>query len=880
MEGRYIRVTALILLLALFCPEVYAFEVSKTSSGLDIKWSSPLATYYINPTSGPSGSVSAITAAMQTWTDVETSNFSFVYNGITNSTAHGIYDEMNIVTFAPMGNNGTLAVNKFWYLSTTGNIVDSDIQFNTDYLWGTNGLSGVYDLQSVATHESGHSLSLADLYNIADSEKTMYGYASSGETKKRTLDQDDIEGISYLYPGSCTDLYEPNDSLTSAYGPITSGLNYNGKICSGSDVDWFAVDIPSAGTISISLAVSPSNDYDIGLYNPSGILIANSNNGPGAEESITYNVAAGTYYIRISGYRGSYNTAAPYILSYTFNPYAASLVVVSGSRILVNGNPFTARGVVYSPVPVGDDPETTHPFGDYFTSDYSAIYDRDLSLIRQMGANTMRIWTWGNTANHIDFLDKAYSAGNNPIYIIAGFWINAGLDIDPDSPGNVREQLKSDFRDMVAMHKNHPAILMWAIGNELNSDWMYGGNPDHLFSLINEMAAEAHAEEGSAHHPVTTALYDSDLIQTINYYDPSMTDLDVWGANIYRGYTFGALFDEYRAASQKPFVVLEYGIDAYDNNYGMEYEKHNMPYQAEYAEALWNELASNPDVCIGGTIMAYSDEWWRGKYSSDAGCPDSDPAVHSACGYPASSHPDGYANDEWWGIMRTVYNPSGPDSMEPRAAYRSLKAIWTSSAPMFRLTVSRSGPGSGTVRTRSRSEITCGYDCAETYITGRNATRVTLQAIADPGSTFRGWSGDCAGTRSICVLIMDAEKNAVAIFSLPDLSGSWSGILISQRRTGYLVSGMLTVYAGEGNTGIVYADIYLSDDPVLDANDILLTTTPIRIGKIRADRMMSRRLRFQLTDNPSGKYLIAVIDPDGSINETDKGNNIAVTALP
>jgi hypothetical protein len=189
------------------------------------------------------------------------------------------------------------------------------------------------------------------------------------------------------------------------------------------------------------------------------------------------------------------------------------------------------------------------PYGDYFTSDYSGIYDRDLPLLRDMGANTIRLWNWNNTADHLDFLDKAYNGGIDPIYVIAGFWINPDLDIDPDSPDNVREQLKSDFREMVAIHKNHPAILMWAIGNDLNADNMYGGNFDHLFSLINEMAEEAHTEEGASYHPVTTALVDSNLISTISTYDSLVPSLDIWSANIYRGNTFGTLFNDYEAIS-------------------------------------------------------------------------------------------------------------------------------------------------------------------------------------------------------------------------------------------------------------------------------------------------------------------------------------------
>jgi hypothetical protein len=293
-----------------------------------------------------------------------------------------------------------------------------------------------------------------------------------------------------------------------------------------------------------------------------------------------------------------------------------------------------------------------------------------------MGANTIRLWNWNGTANHLDFLDKGYNNGVNPIYVIAGYWINGGLNIDPSSPNNVREQLKNDFRAMVAAHKNHPAILMWCIGNELNADWMYGGSLNDLFSLINEMAAEAHEEEGANYHPVTTALIDVNLINIITSYDAAVPSLDVWGANVFRGNTFGSLFNDYKTVSNKPLVILEYGIDAYDNAHGNEYEIIGTPYQAGYAEALWNEIVANSDVCVAGSIMAYSDEWWKGKYGTGTGCPDNNPAYHGTCGYAASSHPDGYSNEEWWGIMRIVDHGSAPDIVEPRAIYYRLKALW------------------------------------------------------------------------------------------------------------------------------------------------------------------------------------------------------------
>jgi hypothetical protein len=293
-----------------------------------------------------------------------------------------------------------------------------------------------------------------------------------------------------------------------------------------------------------------------------------------------------------------------------------------------------------------------------------------------MGANTLRLWGWNNHANHTDFLNAAYNNGVAPIYVIVTFWMapSAYPDISSDT---ARAQIKADFRNMVAAHKDSPAVLMWAIGNELNAPWMYGDRLADLFSLINEMAQEAHAEEGAGFHPVTTPLFDNNLMNVISTYEPSMTNLDAWSVNLYRGQSFGGFFTDYAAASSKPLAILEYGIDAYDDAGGDEYEALGTPYQAIYAQSLWEEMVANSSINSGGAIMAYSDEWWKGKYGQvRPGCPEANPSAHGACGYSTGSHPDGYSNEEWWGIMRTVDNGTAPDIMQPRAVYHRLRALW------------------------------------------------------------------------------------------------------------------------------------------------------------------------------------------------------------
>lgn len=64
---------------------------------------------------------------------------------------------------------------------------------------GGDTLEDAYDLRNVATHEAGHSLVLLDLTEDVYSEMTMYGDTAKGETKKRSLEWGDLEGLHYLY---------------------------------------------------------------------------------------------------------------------------------------------------------------------------------------------------------------------------------------------------------------------------------------------------------------------------------------------------------------------------------------------------------------------------------------------------------------------------------------------------------------------------------------------------------------------------------------------------------------------------------------------------------------------------------------------------------
>ncbi len=80
--------------------------------------------------------------------------------------------------------------------------------------------------------------------------------------------------------------------------------------------------------------------------------------------------------------------------------------------------------------------------------------------------------------------------------------------------------------------------------------------------------------------------------------------------------------------------------------------------------------------------------------------------------------------------------------------------------PLGTVTVTRAGGGTGTV-TSAPAGIVCGASCAASFEVW---TVITLNAVADPGSEFTGWSGVCSGTGP-CAVTVGAGAEVVANFA-------------------------------------------------------------------------------------------------------------------
>lgn len=78
----------------------------------------------------------------------------------------------------------------------------------------------------------------------------------------------------------------------------------------------------------------------------------------------------------------------------------------------------------------------------------------------------------------------------------------------------------------------------------------------------------------------------------------------------------------------------------------------------------------------------------------------------------------------------------------------------------YALNVNISGKGTGLV-TSSPAGISCPADCTEILAHGSS---LILAAEPAKGSSFKGWSGDCSGQETSCIITVDRAKDVQAEF--------------------------------------------------------------------------------------------------------------------
>ena len=124
-------------------------------------------------------------------------------NGVVDAANIGNLNGNNEIMFADVSGNGALAVTIVWGIFSgpigQRELVEWDqIYDDFDFEWSMAGEANKFDFENVASHEIGHSFGM-NHPNGSCIEETMYAFASEGETKKRSLNAGDINGVKGLY---------------------------------------------------------------------------------------------------------------------------------------------------------------------------------------------------------------------------------------------------------------------------------------------------------------------------------------------------------------------------------------------------------------------------------------------------------------------------------------------------------------------------------------------------------------------------------------------------------------------------------------------------------------------------------------------------------
>jgi len=276
----------------------------------------------------------------------------------------------------------------------------------------------------------------------------------------------------------------------------------------------------------------------------------------------------------------------------------------------------------------------------------------DIPLLAGMNANTVRILidpgvdaTLGSAG--LQILDDLYARG-----------IMVVMTVD-DAVNNT-----SRISAAVNFYKNHPAVLMWLLGNEWNINRYYGAASSVANAAQRTETAAALIKSLDSNHPVATSYGDIDidgdglrLVDTQHYVNDVAPSVDIWALNIYRGSSFGTLFGQWASISTKPMFVGEFGTDSFFSSCA----RSNPPdgaaderAQKAWDLSLWNEIVGNlsavdpGQVALGGTVFELSDEWWKVQPSGS----------QQTSGFLlVGGHPDDFANEEYFGLTDIDRNP-------------------------------------------------------------------------------------------------------------------------------------------------------------------------------------------------------------------------------
>lgn len=235
-----------------------------------------------------------------------------------------------------------------------------------------------------------------------------------------------------------------------------------------------------------------------------------------------------------------------------------------------------------------------------------------LDQAKAYGANSVRTWSPDGAA---EVLDEAHKRG---MTVLLGLWVGQerqGFDYN-DAKG-VKAQLEG-FREVVRTFKDHPALLMWGVGNE--NDLFYDNFK--VWNAINDIAKMIHEEDPN--HPTMTVTAGLDVAE-VKLIKERAPHIDVYGINTYAALL--GIGKELRMYGwDGPYVITEWGPNGHwevpKTTWGVPVEQTSTEKAASYQLRYEKGIANDPEMCLGSYVFLWGQKQettgtWYGLFLPD-----------------------------------------------------------------------------------------------------------------------------------------------------------------------------------------------------------------------------------------------------------------------
>ena len=224
--------------------------------------------------------------------------------------------------------------------------------------------------------------------------------------------------------------------------------------------------------------------------------------------------------------------------------------------------------------------------------------------LKEHGGNSFRTWSTDNgrdTGKQV--LDRALSNGLH---------VAMGLDVDHERRGfdydntNAVARQFELLKSQVLEYRNHPALLLWVVGNELN----FEKNPK-VWDAVNDLSRMIH--ELDPNHPTTTTLAGFNK-ETANLVKTRAPDLDFISFQMYCDIINLPKYLR-EAAWDKPYIVTEWGATGHwecgKTTWGAPLENDSTTKADLYETRFRAVIEPDQKLCLGSYVFLWGNKQER-----------------------------------------------------------------------------------------------------------------------------------------------------------------------------------------------------------------------------------------------------------------------------